>query len=116
MHSVLVYHSISSPIEPMEADADISPERFEQQLRWLTRWRRIVTLEEILRAPARRNLIAITFDDGYRDNLTVALPLLEKFQIPMTLLVRGRVYSRVPRLYRGDKTHGRLKGDRRRLG
>ena len=87
MHSVLVYHSISSPIEPLEADADISPERFERQLQWLARWRRVVPLAETLHTPASRNLIAITFDDGYRDNLTVALPLLEKFQLPMTLFV-----------------------------
>jgi peptidoglycan/xylan/chitin deacetylase (PgdA/CDA1 family) len=94
MHSVLVYHSISSPIEPMEADADISPQRFERQLRWLSRWRRVVTLEETLCAPARRNLVAITFDDGYRDNLTVALPLLEKFQLPMTLFVAAGFVGR----------------------
>jgi len=64
MHSVLVYHSISSPPEPMEADADISPERFEQQLRWLSRWRRVVPLAETLRATPHRRLVAITFDDG----------------------------------------------------
>src|SRR5882762_5141696 len=87
MHSVLVYHSISSPPEPMEANADISPQRFERQLRWLSRWRRVVPLEETLKAPPRERLAAITFDDGYQDNLTIALPILEKFQLPMTLFV-----------------------------
>jgi peptidoglycan/xylan/chitin deacetylase (PgdA/CDA1 family) len=87
MHSVLVYHSISSPPEPLPADADISPERFEQQLRWLSRHRQVVTLDQTLRSAASRRLVAITFDDGYRDNLTAALPLLERFQLPMTLFV-----------------------------
>ena len=55
MHSVLVYHSISSPPEAMEANADISPARFEDQLRWLSRWRRVARLDETLRqAPSRR--------------------------------------------------------------
>jgi peptidoglycan/xylan/chitin deacetylase (PgdA/CDA1 family) len=94
MHSVLVYHTISSPPEPVEADADISPERFERQLQWLSRWRRVAKLEETLRAPAQRSLVAITFDDGYRDNLTVALPLLEKFQLPMTLFVAAGFVGR----------------------
>jgi peptidoglycan/xylan/chitin deacetylase (PgdA/CDA1 family) len=94
MHSILVYHSISSPIEPLEADADISPKRFERQLQWLSRWRKVVALEETLRAPAGRNLVALTFDDGYRDNLTVALPLLEKFQMPMTLFVAAGFVGR----------------------
>lgn len=71
----------------MEANADISPERFERQLRWLSRWRRVVPLEETLHVAPRRRLVAITFDDGYRDNLTVALPLLERFQVPITLFV-----------------------------
>ena len=86
MASVLVYHSISSPAEPMAGDIDISPARFEQQLQWLARTGRVVSLEETL-AQTRRDAIAITFDDGYRDNLTVALPLLEKFNLPMTLFV-----------------------------
>lgn len=94
MHSVLVYHSISSPPEPLPADADISPRRFEQQLRWLKRWRRVVPLEETLQAPASSRLVAITFDDGFRDNLTVALPLLEKFELPMTLFVAARFLGR----------------------
>lgn len=86
MNSVLVYHTISDRPEPLPGDIDISPRRFEQQLHWLARWRQVVTLEEALKTPGRRR-VAITFDDGFRDNLTVALPLLEKFQLPMTLFV-----------------------------
>src|SRR5262249_2749567 len=33
------------------------------------------------------NSVVITFDDGYRDNLTVALPLLEKHALPAALFV-----------------------------
>src|SRR5215510_2180890 len=87
MHSVLVYHTISSRVEPLPGDIDISPERFERQLQWLSRWRNVVRLYQTLRMPPRERLVAITFDDGFRDNLTVALPLLEKFNLPMTLFV-----------------------------
>jgi peptidoglycan/xylan/chitin deacetylase (PgdA/CDA1 family) len=86
MHSVLVYHSISSPAEPLEGDIDISPDRFKQQLQWLSRYRRVAPLVETL-SDKGRGQVAITFDDGFRDNLTVALPLLEKFGLPMTLFV-----------------------------
>src|SRR5882762_10268021 len=87
MNSVLVYHSISTPPEPMLGEIDISPERFVRQLRWLARRRCVVPLIETLGPSTSSRRIAITFDDGYRDNLTVALPLLEKFQLPMTLFV-----------------------------
>lgn len=87
MHSILVYHTISSPAEALPGDIDISPERFERQLQWLSRWKNVVRLYQTLRSPASERLVAITFDDGFRDNLTVALPLLEKYNLPMTLFV-----------------------------
>jgi peptidoglycan/xylan/chitin deacetylase (PgdA/CDA1 family) len=93
MQSILVYHTISSPAEPLPGDIDISPKRFERQLRWLSRWRQVIRLDETLgdysglSGGSRARGVAITFDDGFRDNLTVALPLLEKFRVPMTLFV-----------------------------
>jgi len=87
MHSILVYHTISSPAEPLPGDIDISPKKFERQLAWLSRWHRVVRLDETLGADSRVRGVAITFDDGFRDNLTVALPLLEKFRLPITLFV-----------------------------
>jgi peptidoglycan/xylan/chitin deacetylase (PgdA/CDA1 family) len=93
MDSVLVYHSISTPAEAMPGDIDISPARFEQQLAWLRNTKRVVRLEDALARKSTRQ-IAITFDDGYRDNLTAALPLLEKYNLPMTLfMVAGFVDS-----------------------
>lgn len=93
MPTVLVYHTISSPPEPMLGDIDVSPERFERQLGWLSRWRNVVTLNETLRSRRKRQ-VAITFDDGFRDNLTVALPLLERFRLPMTLFVTAGFVDR----------------------
>lgn len=86
MHKVIVYHTISSPEVSLPSKIDISPEKFESHLAWLAkRAERVVTLPELLSAPADANLFAITFDDGFQDNLTVALPLLEKYNLPMTL-------------------------------
>jgi peptidoglycan/xylan/chitin deacetylase (PgdA/CDA1 family) len=93
MHSVLVYHTISDPPRALPGDIDISREKFARQLQWLSRRRRVVRLDETLAEPSKC-LTAITFDDGYRDNLTVALPLLEKFGLPMTLFVTAGFVGR----------------------
>jgi peptidoglycan/xylan/chitin deacetylase (PgdA/CDA1 family) len=39
--------------------------------------------------PATRPLMAVTFDDGYLNNLDIALPILEKHQIPATFFITG---------------------------
>lgn len=44
-------------------------------------------LTDRLSRPGRRRLIAVTLDDGYRDNLTVALPVFERFGVPFTVYV-----------------------------
>jgi peptidoglycan/xylan/chitin deacetylase (PgdA/CDA1 family) len=73
---------------------------FAQQLRRLKRLATVVALEDALEAlAAGRRLppraVAITFDDGYRDNLDVAAPLLEDLGLPATFFL-------VPGLLSGD--------------
>ena len=88
MHAIVVYHTISSPPRALPGHIDIAPARFERHLQWLAERReRVASLGTLLTVPESERRIAITFDDGYRDNLTVALPLLEKYELPMTLFV-----------------------------
>jgi peptidoglycan/xylan/chitin deacetylase (PgdA/CDA1 family) len=87
MNSVLVYHSISSPVEPLPGDIDICPENFASQLAWLARRRSVVPLIDTLSSSNGRSRVALTFDDGFRDNLTVAAPMLEKYSMPATVFV-----------------------------
>ncbi len=60
-------------------------------LDFLSRHFRIVPLEEIWSAETKRSdrrpKVALTFDDGLRNNLTVAYPLLKEFQAPATFFV-----------------------------
>src|SRR5262245_43784780 len=87
MSTVLVYHTISSPAAALPGDIDISPEAFARQLDWLARRRSVVPLIETMNRNRQRRRVAITFDDGFRDNLTVAVPLLEKYSMPATVFV-----------------------------
>jgi peptidoglycan/xylan/chitin deacetylase (PgdA/CDA1 family) len=66
-----------------------------RQLRAVKRMGTVVPLDEALDAmaqgrPLPRRAIALTFDDGYRDNLETALPILSRLGLPATFyLVPG---------------------------
>jgi len=59
--------------------------------------RDIVTVDEALRRlndPEPRPFALLTFDDGYRDTQTVALPVLERCEAPMTVFVPTAMITR----------------------
>lgn len=47
---------------------------------------RFVTLRDALLNPTEKNAV-ITFDDGYEDNFTAGLPVLERYGVPATIFV-----------------------------
>lgn len=88
--AVLAYHRVASPPSDPQLLC-VAPERFAQQLRALRSVGECVSLRDLVRAHAANRLprraIAITFDDGYADNLTVAEPLLRTAAVPATVFV-----------------------------
>lgn len=77
---VLMYHSISTRDEPAPTDFVVSVRAFRAQLKHLQK-RRYQTrnVDDVLAgkpATPDRPAVLLTFDDGYLDNYTVALPLL----------------------------------------
>jgi peptidoglycan/xylan/chitin deacetylase (PgdA/CDA1 family) len=65
---------------------------FEEQLDFLGRYFDVVPLSSIIQALREeqalpRRAVAITFDDGYRDNLTEAWPALRVRRMPATIFV-----------------------------
>lgn len=72
------------------------------QLEWALRWLKrqgveFVTLDQMvarLSEPPARPLAAFTFDDGYADNLTRALPIMERFGAPFTVYVTTGMVTR----------------------
>ncbi|MCW6510402.1 polysaccharide deacetylase family protein [Lichenifustis flavocetrariae] len=63
---------------------------------------RIVPLDEIvphLAARTRDPVVALTFDDGFRDNVVHALPVLERHAAPFTVFVTSGFADRTARLW-----------------
>jgi len=69
----------------------VSPQRFEAQMRYLKqRNLRGVSVSELRRAMSTgdaSNLVGLTFDDGYKDFLHIAVPILEDFGFSATVFV-----------------------------
>ena len=60
----------------------------------------------------RRRFVCLTFDDGYRDNLRYALPILRKYQAPFTLYVPTSFPDRVGELWWLTLEHAIARHDR----
>ena len=59
-----------------------------KQLSWLSEFADFVTLDKILcSGPTDTWQVAVTMDDGYRNNLSLALPVFEQFEVPVTWFV-----------------------------
>jgi peptidoglycan/xylan/chitin deacetylase (PgdA/CDA1 family) len=88
---VLMYHSISASTEPDPHRVRVHPGRLDRHLGLLRRLGlRGVGLAELLAAQERGDaagLVGLTFDDGYTDFLTHAVPVLERHGMRATLYV-----------------------------
>ena len=86
---ILMYHRVCD-----ERDYDqliVSPQRFEQQMIYLKDNYDVISMDDALDIidgeEISFNRIVLTFDDGYLDNLINALPILEKYNLPVCLFI-----------------------------
>ncbi len=85
---ILIYHRVDKdPVDPWRLC--VSPENFARHLEVIRAMGfqtvRVSEMADALRARRLpRRTIAVTFDDGYRDNLEAARPILERYDMPAT--------------------------------
>ena len=87
--SILMYHSVNDRQDFFSA---VSPEVFNKQMAYLAaKKREVISLVEFVRRLRTHEplggSIALTFDDGYRDNYTTVFPLLKQYNFPATIFV-----------------------------
>jgi peptidoglycan/xylan/chitin deacetylase (PgdA/CDA1 family) len=82
---ILLYHRVNTlPSDPYFLA--VTPDNFRAQLNFLKQNFAIVGFEEDW-SHLKKPSVAITFDDGYADNLFNALPVLEEMNVPATFFV-----------------------------
>ncbi len=89
---IIMYHSVT-PQTTRENKIEVTVKAFERQMRFLKEHNyNVVPLETARdliknkkKIPSRT--VAITFDDGYKDNYIYAFPIFKKYNFPATIFI-----------------------------
>lgn len=88
--SILIFHRVlphADPLFPQEVHAAT----FDAICGWLRGWCNVLPLDEAAQRLAEGSLparaLALSFDDGYADNHTVAAPILQRHRLPCSFFV-----------------------------
>lgn len=88
---ILTFHRvrpIGQKIDPFDTCPSISADVFRQTLEYVKSRYEIIPLNYFLNRPPKKTArVAITFDDGWRDNYDIAFPILSEMGIPATIFV-----------------------------
>ncbi len=107
---ILIYHRVS--VRSYYDQLSVDPDNFDAQIKWLSENRDLkplpIVIDDIRAGRTRKNTVAVTFDDGYLDNLENALPVLEKYNVPATIYVTSDFASQ-------KVSHYRYRSEKKRL-
>jgi peptidoglycan/xylan/chitin deacetylase (PgdA/CDA1 family) len=111
---VLMYHRVLTAEERKRTGSHpalvVDRDTFARQMQALKRWFRVLSEEEFAeqlarRAPFPRASCVITFDDGWRDNFTNALPILDAHQLPALIFLPVNYIGRQRIFWQEGLTH-----------
>jgi peptidoglycan/xylan/chitin deacetylase (PgdA/CDA1 family) len=94
--TIITYHNIIELSEKRRADTQpgmcVLASSFDKQMRYVSRNFKVISIEKLVAAITHgddisSNTIAVTFDDGWRDNYTEAFSILKKYKIPAMIFL-----------------------------
>jgi len=88
--AVLTYHAVAREDLEVPDWCFLEERRFRAQMRYLRDHCRVVPLRDVpsvLAAGSERPVVALTFDDGFRNNYRVAFPILRELGLPATIFL-----------------------------
>ena len=88
--TILIFHRVVDTPDPIYPGEPV-PARFDTLVRHMARWFRVLPLDEAVAMLAQGRLpdraAVITFDDGYADNFTLAMPILRRHGVSATFFI-----------------------------
>jgi peptidoglycan/xylan/chitin deacetylase (PgdA/CDA1 family) len=97
--SIFMLHSLVTedyilPREPVQTSAHF----LEETIRYyISQHVDVISLSDAIsrmKSDSKERFVSFTFDDGYRDNLSIALPIFRKYQLPFTIFVTSAFLDR----------------------
>jgi peptidoglycan/xylan/chitin deacetylase (PgdA/CDA1 family)/CelD/BcsL family acetyltransferase involved in cellulose biosynthesis len=86
---ILIYHRVNDDYDPYLPSVPVQV--FKKQIEFLKTNFRVVSLDEIAAGSfehiKEKYCVAVTFDDGYRDNFLHAFPILKNLAVPATIFL-----------------------------
>ena len=95
-NAILNYHRICPDNDMSKPNNElvVSSSKFKEQLIFLKKNYNLVSLDNLLDFKKNKKFnISITFDDGYKDNLIYALPILNELNVPATIYVITKFFE-----------------------
>ena len=83
---VLNYHRIDN-LNKDYNNTCVSPENFREQMEYVIRHYEVLKMDDFLQYNGKGEVISVTFDDGFENFISNALPVLEEYNIPATIFV-----------------------------
>ena len=85
-HSV-VDESAYNRFDGIGPDVHMRMDEFEKIIRIIHDKHNPVSIEDATKKKLKKHSIVITFDDGYKNNIEIVKPIIEKYKIPITIYV-----------------------------
>ena len=88
-YKILLYHGIDHVSSLKYNHRFCSISDFTSQLQYFKKHFNLISVKDVFQKKGTKDKlnVAITFDDGYKNNVKYAVPILEKMQIPATIYV-----------------------------
>lgn len=89
-NTVIMYHGVSEKSSPYNKRHTIKKD-FIKHLLFLKKHCNIISLNQFFNKEFKKDKInvALTFDDGYWNNFSIAKPILEEMKVPATFFITG---------------------------
>jgi len=88
--STFIFHRVTATRDKV-LDWDPDAQEFERMMGWIKNWFNVLPLDEAIvrlkHGDLPQRAAAITFDDGYADNFTTALPILKAHGLSATFFI-----------------------------